>query len=137
MSIHAVDKNMAIKNVVIEYRDRPEGSTSKLNTFTDGARVLRTILRLYKDYRPMRFFGAAAAVLTLLSAVFFFPVLLEYLETGLVLRFPTLIVCGFCVMAALLSLFAGMILQTLITRNRQDFEYRLIQAQKNLRELLP
>ena len=137
MSIHAVDKNMAIKNVVIEYRDRPEGSTSKLNTFTDGARVLHTILRLYKDYRPMRFFGAAAAVLTLLSAVFFFPVLLEYLETGLVLRFPTLIVCGFCVMAALLSLFAGMILQTLITRNRQDFEYRLIQAQKNLRELLP
>ena len=137
MSIHAVDKNMAIKNVVIEYRDRPEGSTSKLNTFTDGARVLRTILRLYKDYRPMRFFGAAAAVLTLLSAVFFFPVLLEYLETGLVLRFPTLIVGGFCVMAALLSLFAGMILQTLITRNRQDFEYRLIQAQKNLRELLP
>ena len=137
MSIHAVDKNMSIKNVVIEYRDRPEGSTSKLNTFTDGARVLRTILRLYKDYRPMRFFGAAAAVLTLLSAVFFFPVLLEYLETGLVLRFPTLIVCGFCVMAALLSLFAGMILQTLITRNRQDFEYRLIQAQKNLRELLP
>ena len=132
MSIHAVDKNMSIKNVVIEYRDRPEGSTSKLNTFTDGARVLRTILRLYKDYRPMRFFGAAAAVLTLLSAVFFFPVLLEYLETGLVLRFPTLIVCGFCVMAALLSLFAGMILQTLITRNRQDFEYRLIQAQKDL-----
>ena len=137
MSIHAVDKNMAIKNVVIEYRDRPEGSTSKLNTFTDGARVLRTILRLYKDYRPMRFFGAAAAVLTLLSAVFFFPVLLEYLVTVLVPRFPTLIVCGFCVMAALLSLFAGMILQTLITRNRQDFEYRLIQAQKNLRELLP
>ena len=137
MSIHAVDKNMSIKNVVIEYRDRPEGSTSKLNTFTDGARVLRTILRLYKDYRPMRFFGAAAAVLTLLSAVFFFPVLLEYLETGLVLRFPTLIVCGFCVMAALLSLFAGMILQTRITRNRQDFEYRLIQAQKTLRELLP
>ena len=137
MSIHAVDKNMALKNVVVEYRDRPEGSTSKLNTFSDGARVLRTILRLYRDYQPMRFFGAAAAVLTLLSAVFFFPVLLEYLETGLVLRFPTLIVCGFCVMAALLSLFAGMILQTLITRNRQDFEYRLIQAQKNLRELLP
>ena len=137
MSIHAAQYHMQIENVIVDYRDRPEGSTSKLNTFTDGARVLRTILRLYKDYRPMRFFGAAAAVLTLLSAVFFFPVLLEYLETGLVLRFPTLIVCGFCVMAALLSLFAGMILQTLITRNRQDFEYRLIQAQKNLRELLP
>ena len=79
MSIHAVDKNMALKNVVVEYRDRPEGSTSKLNTFSDGARVLRTILRLYRDYQPMRFFGAAALFLTLLAAVFFFPVLLEYL----------------------------------------------------------
>ena len=132
MSIHAVDKNMALKNVVVEYRDRPEGSTSKLNTFSDGARVLRTILRLYRDYQPMRFFGAAALFLTLLAAVFFFPVLLEYLKTGLVPRFPTLIICGFCAIAALLSLFTGMILQTLAARNRQDFEYRLIQAQKDL-----
>ena len=132
MSIHAVDKNMALKNVVVEYRDRPEGSTSKLNTFSDGARVLRTILRLYRDYQPMRFFGAAALFLTLLAAVFFFPVLLEYLKTGLVPRFPTLIICGFCAIAALLSLFTCMILQTLAARNRQDFEYRLIQAQKDL-----
>ena len=132
MSIHAVDKNMALKNVVVEYRDRPEGSTSKLNTFSDGARVLRTILRLYRDYQPMRFFGAAALFLTLLAAVFFFPVLLEYLKTGLVPRFPTLIICGFCAIAALLSLFTGMILQTLAARNRQDFECRLIQAQKDL-----
>ena len=132
MSIHAVDKNMALKNVVVEYRDRPEGSTSKLNTFSDGARVLRTILRLYRDYQPMRFFGAAALFLTLLAAVFFFPVLLEYLKTGLVPRCPTLIICGFCAIAALLSLFTGMILQTLAARNRQDFEYRLIQAQKDL-----
>ena len=107
MSIHAVDKNMALKNVVVEYRDRPEGSTSKLNTFSDGARVLRTILRLYRDYQPMRFFGAAALFLTLLAAVFFFPVLLEYLKTGLVPRFPTLIICGFCAIAALLSLFTA------------------------------
>ena len=132
MSIHAVDKNIALKNVVVEYRDRPEGSTSKLNTFSDGARMLRTILRLYRDYQPMRFFGAAALFLTLLAAVFFFPVLLEYLKTGLVPRFPTLIICGFCAIAALLSLFTGMILQTLAARNRQDFEYRLIQAQKDL-----
>ena len=132
MSIHAVDKNMALKNVVVEYRDRPEGSTSMLNTFSDGDRVLRTILRLYRDYQPMRFFGAAALFLTLLAAVFFFPVLLEYLKTGLVPRFPTLIICGFCAIAALLSLFTGMILQTLAARNRQDFEYRLIQAQKDL-----
>ena len=132
MSIHAVDKNMALKNVVVEYRDRPEGSTSKLNTFSDGARVLRPLLRLYRDYQPMRFFGAAALFLTLLAAVFFFPVLLEYLKTGLVPRFPTLIICGFCAIAALLSLFTGMILQTLAARNRQDFEYRLIQAQKDL-----
>ena len=110
----------------------PPAAEPPLPAGRDGARVLRTILRLYRDYQPMRFFGAAALFLTLLAAVFFFPVLLEYLKTGLVPRFPTLIICGFCAIAALLSLFTGMILQTLAARNRQDFEYRLIQAQKDL-----
>lgn len=136
MTIHAVDKNMSVQNVVIEYRDRPEGSISKLNTYRDGARVLKTIARLYKDYRPMRFFGIISAVLALLAALFFLPVFMEYLQTGLVPRYPTLIVCGFCVLASLLSLFAGMILQTLIAHNRQDFEFRLIQTQNQYRRLL-
>ncbi len=125
MTIHAVDKNMFIKNVVIDYRDRPAGSESKLNTVSDGLRVLKTIFNLYKDYRPLRFFGAAALLLILLATGFFIPILVEYIKTGLVPQFPTLIVCGFCVMAALLSLFSGIILQTMIRENRIEFEFRL------------
>ena len=125
MSIHAVDKGMKIENVVITYRDRPEGSESKLNTYSDGAKVLRTILRLFKSYKPLAFFGTAAVLLTLLSAGFFLPVLLEYLETGVVSRFPTLIVCGFTLLSAIQSFFAGLMLANMVEKNRQDFEYRL------------
>lgn len=125
MSIHAVDKNMSMKNIILDYRDRPEGSQSKLNTYSDGARVLKTIFRLYRDYKPMHFFGVLGLALLILSAVFFIPVLQEYIRTGLVPAFPTLIVCGFCAMAAFLSLFSGMILQSQIQKDRQAFEFRL------------
>ena len=125
MSIHAVEKNMAMKNIILDYRDRPEGSRSKLNTFSDGFRVLKTIFRLYRDYKPMHFFGLLGLVLLILSAVFFIPVFREYLETGLVPDFPTLIVCGFCAIAAFLSLFSGLILQSQIQKDRQAFEFRL------------
>lgn len=130
MSIHAVDKNMVIQNVVIDYRDRPDGSVSKLNTFSDGAKVLKTILRLYRDYKPLAFFGSVSLALAVIAALFFFPVFAEYLQTGLVPRYPTLIVCGFCVIAALLTFFSGIILQTLIRKNRQDFEFRLMEAHR-------
>ena len=125
MSIHAVDKNMAMKNVVLDYRDRPQGSESKLNTFSDGLRVLKTIFRLYRDYKPMHFFGGAGVMLLILAAVFFIPVFREYLATGLVPDFPTLIVCGFCSMAAFLSIFSGLILQSQLQKDRQAFEFRL------------
>ena len=95
MSIHAVDKNMAIDNVVINYRDRPEGSVSKLSTYSDGFKVLNTIFRLFRTYKPMVFFGILAAVLAVLSGAFFTPVLIHYLYTGMVPEFPTLIVSGF------------------------------------------
>ena len=136
MSIHAVDKNMVIKNVVIDYRDRPLGSVSKLNTFSDGFKVLKTILRLYRDYRPLSFFGLVSLFLAALSGLFFLPVFGEYLATGLVPRYPTLIVCGFCAIAALLTLFSGVILQTLIRKNRQDFEFRLMEAHERRRQLV-
>ena len=109
MSVHAVDKNMSIKNVVIEYRDRPEGSESKLNTYSDGFRVLKTVSKLYRDYKPQYFFGIIGVFLILLATIFFLPLMLEYLKTGLVPQLPTLIVCGFCVIAALLSIFSGFI----------------------------
>ena len=125
MSIHAIDKNMAVENVVIAYRDRPTGSESKLNTYADGYKVIKTILRLYKDFRPMAFFGMISALLSMLSFVFFMPVLIEYLRIGLVMKFPTLIVCGFVMIAALMSLFTGVILTSLRHKDRQDFEYLL------------
>lgn len=128
MSIHAADKNMVIKNITIDYRNRPPGSVSKLNTFSDGFKVLKTILRLYRDYRPLSFFGLLSFLLMILSGLFFLPVLAEYIRTGLVPRYPTLIVCGFGATTALLSLFSGVILQTLVRKNRQDFELHLIQA---------
>ncbi len=129
MTIHAVDKNMAMENVVIEYRDRPEGSQSKLNTYSDGFKVLGTIIRLFRNYRPFHFFGLVALVLAVISIAFAIPVFVEYIETGLVPRFPTLIVCGFVMMAAIQSLFSGMLLETIVQRNRQEFELELYKVE--------
>ena len=136
MSIHAVNANMHLENVIITYRDRPEGSVSKLNTYSDGFKVLRTIARLYRVYKPMGFFGIIAAVLFLLSALFFIPVLNTYAHTGLVPNFPTLIVCGFTVMASLQALFSGLILETIRQKNRQDFELSLIRVAEEKRKKL-
>ena len=125
MSIHAVEKNMRIENVIIEYRDRPEGSESKLNTYSDGIKVLRTIFRLYKNYRPLGFFGGIAAILIFVSAAMFVPILIKFIHTGLVPNFPTLIVSGFIAVAAILSWFSGLILATIVEKDRQQFEFRL------------
>ena len=129
MSIHAVDKNMLLDNVIIEYRDRPEGSESKLNTYSDGFKVLKTIGRLFKNYKPLSFFGTISAVLIVLALIFFIPVFSTYLKIGQVPNFPTLIVCGFAVLAAIQSLFSGMILQNIVQKNRQDFEMELHRIQ--------
>ncbi|MBO4419161.1 MAG: glycosyltransferase [Oscillospiraceae bacterium] len=126
MTIHAIDKNMYVENVVIDYRDRMEGSVSKLNTYSDGLRVLRTVGRLFRSYKPFGYFGLIAAILFLTALGFFIPVLAEFFKTGLVRRFPTLISCGFAAVAALQSLFAGLILHTMRQKERQDFEARLI-----------
>ena len=136
MSIHAVDKNMHFENVVIEYRDRPEGSVSKLNTYSDGMKVLRTIMRLYQNYKPMSFFGGLAAILLVLAAGFFIPIFMEYMETGLVPHFPTLIVCGFAALAGIQSLFSGMILKNMVQKNRQDFEMELHRIDSDYKALM-
>ena len=126
MTIHAVNNHMQIENYIIEFRDRPEGSESKLNTYSDGMRVLMTIARLYRDYKPMGFFSIVAAIFALISVIFFIPIFVDYVQTGLVERFPTLIVCGFVMLAAILSLFAGIILNNLTLNHRREFEMRLI-----------
>ena len=131
MSIHAIDKNMYVENSVIEYRDRPEGSESKLNTYSDGFKVIKTIIRLFRTYRPMAFFGIIALILALIAGIFFVPVFVNFTQTGLVPKIPTLIVCGFVVIAALQSLFTGLILQTIYAKNRQDFEMELNRVTKD------
>ena len=126
MSIWAIDKNMLVKSIPINYRDRPKGSDSKLNTYSDGFKVIMMIIRLFRNYRPMAFFGIIAFLLTLVATVFFIPILVEYINTGLVPNFPTLIVCGFVFLTAIQAFFAGLILKTLRQKDRQDFEQRLI-----------
>ena len=125
MTIHAVNYNMQVENVVVEYRDRPQGSESKLNTYSDGFRVIRKMLQLYKNYKPMHFFGMLAFLLVVVSVILFVPVFLEYLNTGLVPRFPTLIACGFILLAGIQSFFSGMMLEVMAAKDRKDFEYRL------------
>ena len=133
MSIHAIDKNMCVENVVIDYRDRPEGSDSKLNTYSDGWKVLKTILRLYRTYCPMSFFGTISVFLLLLAACFFTPVMFTYVKTGLVPNLSTLIVCGFAVTAAIQSFFTGLMLKTMYQKNRQDFEMELYRVSREER----
>lgn len=134
MTIHAVNYHMQVDNVIVEYRDRPEGSESKLNTYSDGMRVIRKMLQLYRNYKPMQFFGILGGLLVIIAAILFLPILLEYFATGLVPRFPTLIVCGFMVLAAILSFFAGMILEVMCAKDRRDFEYRLNRTCSDRRE---
>ena len=132
MTIHAVFNEMVIANVPVEFRNRPEGSISKLNTYSDGAKVLSTIVRLYKDYKPLKFFSLIAAIMLLVAAVMFGWVFARFLNTHLVENMPTLIVSGFIALAAVLAFFAGLILSDMVTKNRREFELKLndIHAQK-------
>ena len=125
MTIHALDKNFLLKSIPVNYRDRPAGSESKLNTYVDGAKVIMTIFNLYRDYKPLQFFGAIALILSLVALILFLPVFFQYLETSLVPRFPTLIVSGFLMLASLLSFACGLILDTIAKNNRKTFELHM------------
>ncbi|WWR15351.1 glycosyltransferase family 2 protein [Lachnospiraceae bacterium JLR.KK008] len=135
MTIHAVYNHMQIENVVVDYRDRPQGSVSKLNTYSDGFRVLKMIMRLFKTYKPLAFFSIIAACLMLLAIGFFLPVFIRFLETHLVLQIPTLVMCGFVALAALQSFFAGLILSNMSENNRRDFEYQLHRTEDMFKKL--
>ena len=128
MTIHAVFNNMQIENVIVDYRDRPAGSESKLNTYSDGMKVIGTIIRLFRNYKPMGFFGMIALLLIIIAVAFFIPVLAAFLQTGQVLKFPTLIVCVFTALAAIQSFFSGLILGNMTEKNRKDFEMNLIRV---------
>ena len=135
MSIHAADKNMAIENVVVEYQERPNGSVSKLNTFSDGFKVVKTIVDLFRTYKPLSFFGIISGILFLLGVGFMIPVLIEYFKTGFVNRFPTLFVCCFVILTAIISFFSGLVLQTITWKNKQDFEMQLNSVKYNFDRL--
>lgn len=126
ITIHALDKNYVLESYPIEYRDRPEGSTSKLNTVADGTKVLLTIFNLVREYRPLLFFGITSLILVLLSSILFIPVWIEYLKTGLVPRFPTLIVSGIILVLAMLAMVCGLILDSVNKKYRQWFELHLV-----------
>lgn len=125
MTIHALDKNLLLQSIPVNYRDRPAGSFSKLNTYVDGAKVLMTIFNLYRNYRPLRFFGIAAAILMLIALLMFLPVFAEYLSTGLVPKIPTLIVSGLLGLASMLSAACGVILDVIANNARKDFELKM------------
>lgn len=135
MTIHAVYNHMQIENVIVDYRDRPQGSVSKLNTYSDGFKVLKMILRLFKTYKPLAFFSLLASCLMLLAIGFFIPVFIRFLETHLVLQIPTLVVCGFVTLAAIQSFFAGLILSNMSENNRRDFEYQLHKTEDMYKKL--
>ncbi len=122
MTIHALDKNLLIQSVPVQYRDRPKGSVSKLNTYSDGIKVLLTIFNLYRDYKPMHFFGIIASILAIISIIFFIPIFIEFLKEGIVPRFPTFIASVFLMIASLLSFVCGLILNANAINNRKNFE---------------
>ena len=136
MTIHAVFNEMDIANVVVDYRDRPEGSVSKLNTFADGFKVLSTIVKLYKNYKPQSFFSIIALVMTVVAMGMFGWVFARFLNSGLVENMPTLIVCGFIELAAVQAFFSGMILSDMVTKNRRDFELTLNRISDDKKRLL-
>ena len=126
MTIHALDKNFLIRELKIDYRDRQEGSHSKLNTYLDGMKVVATVFMMFRDYRPLKFFSPVSALLLLLAILMFIPVFIEYMQTGLVPRFPTLIVSGFIGIASLLTFFCGVVLEVMTKKHRQLYELMLL-----------
>ena len=131
MTIHALDKNFNLKEIAVDYRDRPAGSESKLNTFSDGFKVLKTIGRLFKEYKPTIFFGTIGTIFLILSLIFGIPVFVEYFQTGLVPRFPTLIFAGLLLTISLLMYICGIILEVVVKKHRQLFELVLIRTKND------
>ena len=131
MTIHALDKNFLLKEMPVNYRDRPAGSVSKLNTYRDGFRVLKTIGRLFKEYKPAIFFSIIGLIFLIIAVVFAVPVFAEYFETGLVPRYPTLIFSGFMLIVSILMFVCGVLLEVVVKKHRQLFELILIRTKED------
>ena len=125
MTIHAIDKNFTLKEIPVQYRDRPEGSVSKLNTYKDGVKVIKTIATLFKEYKPGLFFNLISLLVFIIAAILAVPVFIEYMHTGLVPRFPSLIVACILLVISLLLTVTSIILQVIVKKNKQEFEILL------------
>lgn len=134
MTIHSLDKNLFTQNVIIEYQDRPQGSESKLNTYSDGFKVLKTIVSLYKNYRPLSFFIWLSLALFILGSIFLAPVLIDYFKSGLVPKIPSFIASIFFYICAIQSFFGGLTLDTISRKNKQDFEINYTKYSDKLKE---
>lgn len=134
MTIHALDKKMKLENVLIDYRDRPEGSESKLNTVSDGVKVLKTIATLFKQYRPFTFFTIISVICLLIGICFFIPPLLGYLDKGIVEKFPSLIAASFFGIISIQLFVGGLVLESIARKDRQNFELHLINLEENKRK---
>ena len=135
MTIHSLDKNLLTQNVIIEYHDRQEGSQSKLNTYSDGYKVIKTIISLYKNYRPLSFFMWLSLVLFIIGSMFITPVLIDYFKTGLVPKIPSFIASVFFYICTIQSFFGGLILDTISRKNKQDFEMNYNKYSDKLKQL--
>ena len=129
MTIHALDKNFLLEEIPVTYRDRPEGSESKLNTVSDGMKVLKTIASLFRDYKPLLFFSCASIICLLLGIGFFVPVFVSYIHTGLVEKIPTIIVSGVVFTVGILLWICGLILDVVVKKHRQLYEIELNQLE--------
>lgn len=137
MTIHAISNNLQIENMIVDYRDRPTNSESKLNTIYDGMKVINMLFNLYRNYKPLAFFSVLASFLTLIAACMFIPLVwIPYLQTGLVEKFPTLIVCGFMILASLLAVFGGLVLDKMCMKERREFELKLMLTESILRHII-
>ena len=132
MTIHCLDKNLKIKNEIIEYRDRPEGSVSKLNTISDGMKVIKTIFGFYKNYKPLNFFSVIAFFMIVIGLIFFIPAVVTFVQSGDI-RVPSIIVSMLLFVCTLQSLFTGLTLDNIIRDSRQAFEMRLIDCESELK----
>lgn len=131
LSIHAVDRRWRIVDVPVEYRDHPEGSVSKLNTVSDGLKVLAMIGTLFKDYRPLKFFSLVSLLFCIVGLCAGVPVVTEYLDTGLVPRFPTAILAVAFMFIAELSLATGFILDAVAKVERKQWELQVYRQAEN------
>ena len=126
MTVHALDKRYSIKEIPIEYKDRPQGSSSKLSTIKDGMKVLRTIFILFKEYKPFPFFSFLALLLILISISLFIPIFIEYMHTGMVPKFPTLFISVFFALSGLMAFFTGLCLDIIISKDKKNYELKVL-----------